>query len=244
MGHKQRANKSMEAGKCRRHKDRDAISGKTMCQECLNTRKYTSKQHRKKCKAAGKCYSHPDRDAAPGKIRCQECMNYAKQCAKKLVEAGKCVHHSDRDAVPGRQSCQECLNNGNERSTNIYVPRRRAREALAPNEAVDRREVFTRDENKCQHCGKTCNGDAHAHADHIVPLSVGGPHCYWNFQTLCALCNKSKLADIRKEPKLSHLVHLPARKLIEAFAREQGATLPHGWWELRQLPRNERHGPK
>lgn len=50
--------------------------------------------------------------------------------------------------------------------------------------------------NQCLKCGSVDRIEA----DHVVPISKGGPHTIENFQTLCKFCNISKLdktADYR-----------------------------------------------
>ncbi len=191
------------------------------------------------------CVNHPSR-AVSEQAMCWWCLDDIKKIRgysvrltedqkrhKRSAESGTCPIHSGRVTAPGKTVCQECVDRRRRYSTNISGPRRRARKTLVPNEAVDRAIVFKRDNRKCQHCGKHCNGDARA--DHIIPISLGGPHCYWNFQTLCARCNGFKSNNIRRERRLAHLLHFPIRELIEAFAREQGATLPRGWWILREV---------
>ena len=59
------------------------------------------------------------------------------------------------------------------------------------------RKVFERDKWKCIHCGIKVQkvniyADNAAELDHIVPLSLGGPHSYSNVQTLCRKCNANK----------------------------------------------------
>ncbi len=218
----------LAAGKCVNHSDRDVVPGKTMCQECLDYHKDFRKPYSDKLKAAGKCINHPDHDVVPGLAICQECRDQNRQRTEECKAAGKCPGHPDRDVAPGCQYCQECLDNGA-----VHAGVRRARKNSVPSEQVDRLVVFERDNWKCQRCDKTVDS-GNGEADHIVPLSLGGPHTYWNHQTLCERCNGLKQNHIRKEPRLAHLLHLPIKKLIEAFAKEQGATLPRVWWAQRQ----------
>jgi 5-methylcytosine-specific restriction endonuclease McrA len=60
---------------------------------------------------------------------------------------------------------------------------------------IDRRAVWGRDEGCCR-IKLVCNGDfvpfEKMHLDHVIPLTRGGLHCYYNVQTGCAPCNLSK----------------------------------------------------
>jgi len=77
--------------------------------------------------------------------------------------------------------------------------RRRALARNAQWEPVDRLIVFARDRWTCQLCRrKTPRSRMGTRAkdsptlDHIVPLSIGGSHCYQNVQCACLSCNCSK----------------------------------------------------
>jgi 5-methylcytosine-specific restriction endonuclease McrA len=231
-GHKQRfkrrRKRCLKADKCAIHPARNVVPGFKSCQACLDG----FKQRRKELLKADRCPNHSDRDVVPGLTMCRECLDYqkeySKQHRKQCLKVDRCPSHPDRDVVPGLKMCQVCSKN-----RAIHNNIRRAKKNFVPNEQVDRLVVFERDDWKCQHCGMTVN-EHNGEADHIVPISIGGPHCYWNHQTLCKPCNDEKKHYIRKEPRLAHLVHLPIKKLIEAFAKEQGATLPRGWWEQRE----------
>lgn len=66
-----------------------------------------------------------------------------------------------------------------------FVPSMRGRPPISHNL---RRRVFERDAYRCLNCGDwrdLC-------ADHIVPLSGGGPTTFDNLQTLCRSCNSRK----------------------------------------------------
>lgn len=76
--------------------------------------------------------------------------------------------------------------------------RSRARAYGVEYEPVNRIKVFSRDGWRCQLCGKPVKRDAKApdplspSIDHVIPMSVGGPHTYANTQCAHFLCNSLK----------------------------------------------------
>lgn len=50
----------------------------------------------------------------------------------------------------------------------------------------------------CYWCGNKVSGRV-AHADHIIPLSRGGPHALSNLVVACSSCNNRKLAKLPSE---------------------------------------------
>jgi 5-methylcytosine-specific restriction endonuclease McrA len=74
--------------------------------------------------------------------------------------------------------------------------RRAATRMLKVQNVIDTR-VFDRDKWRCCACKSRVQktdiyADDAAELDHIVPLSLGGPHSYSNTQTLCRRCNREK----------------------------------------------------
>jgi len=63
------------------------------------------------------------------------------------------------------------------------LPRRRA--------SFNRRNIFARDENRCQYCGKRFP-TTELSIDHIVPLACGGKNDWTNVVCACTDCNKRK----------------------------------------------------
>lgn len=47
---------------------------------------------------------------------------------------------------------------------------------------------------ECSYCGKEAT-----HTDHIIPLSKGGKHEFYNLQMICGLCNKGKADQLPSE---------------------------------------------
>jgi len=57
--------------------------------------------------------------------------------------------------------------------------------------AFHRKEVLLRDQFTCQKCKRELPEYA-LEADHIIPLSQGGPDNMMNMQTLCIECHRRK----------------------------------------------------
>jgi hypothetical protein len=75
---------------------------------------------------------------------------------------------------------------------------RKARQRAYPSEFISPRRVFARDGWVCQLCGKPTKRAVHVPdplaptLDHVVPLSLGGPHLYTNVQCAHFECNWRK----------------------------------------------------
>lgn len=69
------------------------------------------------------------------------------------------------------------------------VRRRQARKMGAPVvDKINRSELWERDGGKCHLCGKRCDPN-NWHADHLVPLSLGGSHTMANLAVSHPTCN-------------------------------------------------------
>jgi 5-methylcytosine-specific restriction endonuclease McrA len=53
-------------------------------------------------------------------------------------------------------------------------------------------EIFTRDEYKCQYCGRTISDGIKLEIDHKLPVAEGGKDNYDNLITSCNECNSGK----------------------------------------------------
>jgi len=81
------------------------------------------------------------------------------------------------------------------------VPRRDVR--------FTRRNIFFRDRNRCQYCGKVFP-QAELNLDHVVPLSRGGVSSWDNVVCACIPCNSRKGNRTPSEAGM-HLVRVPKR---------------------------------
>ncbi len=57
--------------------------------------------------------------------------------------------------------------------------------------SLNRRNLFARDENRCQYCGRKFP-TSELSVDHVIPLSLGGQTEWTNVVCACTECNKQK----------------------------------------------------
>jgi 5-methylcytosine-specific restriction endonuclease McrA len=74
---------------------------------------------------------------------------------------------------------------------------------------LNRRNLFARDQNRCQYCGKRFS-TSELSLDHVIPRTQGGKNCWENIVCACIRCN------VKKGGRTPHQAGL---KLILAPAR-------------------------
>jgi len=98
-------------------------------------------------------------------------------------------------------------------STEIQVPRviRLMGYDRLPKQTVkfNRRNIFARDNNQCQYCGKKFP-TSELSLDHVVPRSQGGISTWENIVCACVGCNVRKGGRTPKEANL-HLIRKPEK---------------------------------
>ncbi|MEM7263937.1 MAG: HNH endonuclease [Planctomycetota bacterium] len=94
---------------------------------------------------------------------------------------------------------------------------------------VTRRNLFARDRNQCQYCGR--NGSrATLNLDHVVPRSRGGDASWENLVVSCVRCNQRKANRTPQEAGM-RLRRKPARPLVGQMPLLELGELPPESWE-------------
>jgi len=128
-------------------------------------------------------------------------------------------------------------------STEIQVPRviRLMDYDRMPRQTVkfNRRNIFARDNNQCQYCGKKFP-TSELSLDHVVPRSQGGGSTWENIVCACVACNVKKggrtpreagMALVRRpeKPKRSPLLNL---KLTSSKYQSWRSFLDNAYWSV------------
>ena len=103
----------------------------------------------------------------------------------------------------------------------------------------NRRNIFARDKNSCQYCGKR-QRTSELSLDHVIPKSIGGKSAWENIVCACAKCNVKKggrtprqagMTLIQKpvKPKHNPLVHI---HLGHQRYRSWKQFLDHAYWSV------------
>lgn len=104
---------------------------------------------------------------------------------------------------------------------------------------LNRRNIFARDENRCQYCGKR-HPTTELTLDHIIPRSRGGGSSWGNLVCACVDCNAKKGGRLPKEthmklirkpvrPRRSPVLHL---KLRSPKYQSWKTFLDTAYWEV------------
>jgi 5-methylcytosine-specific restriction endonuclease McrA len=110
-----------------------------------------------------------------------------------------------------------------------------------PRERVqfNRRNLFARDENRCQYCGRRFP-TTELSLDHVVPRSQGGRTTWGNVVCACTSCNKRKggrtpseasmrLVKLPREPRRSPVIRM---KLRSGRYHSWKAFLNDAYWSV------------
>ncbi len=103
----------------------------------------------------------------------------------------------------------------------------------------NRRNIFARDKNRCQYCGKRYPTNELS-LDHVIPRTMGGKSIWENIVCACADCNVKKggrtpkqagLTLVRKplKPKHNPLIHF---HLGQDRYRSWQQFLDHAYWSV------------
>ena len=93
----------------------------------------------------------------------------------------------------------------------------------------NRRNVFLRDENRCQYCGKKF-GAHHLSLDHVLPRSRGGPSTWDNIVCACLKCNVRKGGRTPQEAGMK-LFRSPAKPPRNPSLAHQLSSRKYSAWK-------------
>lgn len=103
----------------------------------------------------------------------------------------------------------------------------------------NRRNIFARDKNRCQYCGRRFP-TTELSLDHIIPRSLGGKSVWENIVCACTDCNIKKGGRTPKEARMT-LVQKPAKPrhnplvhihLGQSRYRSWQQFLDHAYWSV------------
>lgn len=92
-----------------------------------------------------------------------------------------------------------------------------------------RHNIFERDKNTCQYCGKTFDR-VELNLDHVVPRDRGGPTNWENIVCSCIPCNTRKANRTPREASLK-LIKTPVRPKWRPFMQVNLRSNSHDSWK-------------
>ncbi len=92
-----------------------------------------------------------------------------------------------------------------------------------------RHNIFERDKNTCQYCGKTLDR-SELNLDHVVPRDQGGPTNWENIVCSCIPCNTRKANRTPREASM-RLIREPTRPKWRPFMQVNLRTVAHSSWK-------------
>ena len=103
-----------------------------------------------------------------------------------------------------------------------------------------RQNIYTRDKNKCQYCGKELPLQDLTY-DHVIPKSRGGTTSWGNIATCCIKCNRKKGGRTPKEARMNLLKKpnrpnwLPAFQIAIRFKEIPQSWRDYLYWNIELL---------
>lgn len=205
---------------CRRAFNAEIRAENKRIAEAVKASRPVVRTYHAKCRFCQKWIVSSSSVVLNGRSVCKEtaCYNAQHLEAKRLQNGGTTdgVFLADADT----STCSGC--GANYKTTNLHriafcpeCAAEKDRYLRVWHEPVNRIKVFQRDKWTCQHCGvatpewlRTVLGDCQPTLDHILPVSQGGAHSYFNTQLLCRKCNQDKGDDVTREPRLAGVTDL------------------------------------
>jgi len=92
-----------------------------------------------------------------------------------------------------------------------------------------RHNIFERDRNTCQYCGKRFDR-RELNLDHVIPRDRGGTTTWENIVCACILCNTRKANRTPQEAGM-HLIRKPKRPKWRPFVNVTIASVAHDSWK-------------
>jgi 5-methylcytosine-specific restriction endonuclease McrA len=92
-----------------------------------------------------------------------------------------------------------------------------------------RHNIFERDRNTCQYCGKILDRKD-LNLDHVIPRDRGGPTTWENIVCSCIPCNTRKANRTPQEAGM-HLIHKPKRPKWRPFIQVNLGQHDHESWK-------------
>jgi 5-methylcytosine-specific restriction endonuclease McrA len=90
-----------------------------------------------------------------------------------------------------------------------------------------RGNIYLRDHNRCQYCGKKFSS-SELSLDHVIPISRGGLSTWENVVCACLPCNVKKGNKLLTECEMK-LIRQPVRPRWHPLHRLQGRNFPDVW---------------
>lgn len=90
---------------------------------------------------------------------------------------------------------------------------------------LTRKNIFKRDEHKCQYCGKRSSDMT---IDHVLPRSRGGEDTWYNLVTACKSCNSKKGNKTPDEARMP-LINRPKKPSRISFFKQFTGSFDDSW---------------